>query len=140
MVVLNTSSENQIFSTLNTYKMHVKSKHKMNINMSKHIILNEEVKRHICQYCNKETSRQQNLKNHEDICREKRKKKNISVSVIQHGSRVRTNTKFSNGPSTEYVFENEICTNRIPSNYLFRKNYSNSIRVPKTTRIVRKNE
>ena len=54
--------------------------------------------------------------------------------------RVRTNTKFSNEPSTEYVFENQICTNRVPSNYSFRKNYSNSIRVPKTTRIVRKNE
>ena len=62
------------------------------------------------------------------------------VKGLWYCGRVQTNTKFSNESSTEYVFENQICTNRIPSNYSFRKNYSNSIRVPKTIRIVRKNK
>ena len=53
---------------------------------------------------------------------------------------VRTNSKYWNKPNTEHLFDSKNWTNRIPSNYLFPKNYLSSIQIPQTIRIVRKFE
>ena len=53
---------------------------------------------------------------------------------------VRTNSNFWNELNTEYLFISKYLTNRIQNDYSFTGNYSNSIRIPKTIRIVRKYE